>query len=1106
MASRLQLRVFLSGRVAVETDGVVIDEARFPGRQGRLMFAYLVAEQGRPVPRDELAEALWGDRPPATWDKALSVIVSKVRSLLTSRGVDGQRALTGAFGCYRLELPEGSWVDVIVAAGARKEAEEALEVGDLETAKAAAALAESLVRQPFLPGDDGAWVEAKRRELAEVRVRALDVLADASLLSNDLVGASRWADQAIALEPFRESSYRRLMEAHVAAGNRAEALRVYERCRRLLAEELGTYPSPETEAIYRALLDTPPTAAEPTSPVVLEQRGVSTPRARSGRAVGPVVALVALTAAIVVAVAMTRGGDAHDSLVAADAVGFVDAGAGRVTTQIAVGHAPSSIAVGDGAVWAANATSGTVSEIEPRSRAVTQTYPVGASPSAIAVGGGGVWVANHDENTVAWINPQSRTVVEEIPVGSGPTAAAYGEGSVWVTNADDRSVWRIDPLNGHVVKRIHADATGRGIAVGGGFVWVTDETAGAVVQIDPATNSVVGRRTIGTGPSGVAYGAGSVWVANALDDTVSQVDAKTLVVRRVIPVADGPSAVAFGDGNVWVAAEFGNRVVRIDPRHPATLHAIRIGNRPVGLATGDGGVWVAVAASGQGHYGGRLTVLDTSTLDSIDPAVSNLTTAYALLRTVYDGLTNSRPVGGSAGTEIAPDLATALPQPTDGGKRYTFRLRPGIRYSNGTPLRAQDFRRSLEREFTLGGWDAPALTKIVGASRCRPHRPCDLSRGVIVSGRSTLTLRLTAPDPNLLYALAPIAPVPPGTPQSDVGTAPIPSTGPYRIESYTPGRQLTIVRNSHFRVRSAAARPRGYADEIVYRMAQDADRAVGRVLSGKADLLTEQVPSARVPELAARYPNQLHVVPQQATVWIFVDVRRPPFDDVRVRRALAFAVDRTRIAELHGGALLAQPTCQLVPPTTPGYTRYCPYSVAGDARGAWKAPDLPEARRLVAASRTRGQTVVVWTTSYYHGEGVYLVALLRQLGYRARLHYVPDLARYFAAVQRATNAQAAFGGWFGAPHAVDILGLFRCGVNYGHFCDERIDGQLAQLANAQPSAGSSTLAARIDRELVDRAAVVPLYTPRLPDLTSPRVGNYQASPYGYPLFEQMWVR
>ena len=118
MASRLQLKVFLAGRVAVETDGGVIDEELFPGRQGRLLFAYLVAEQGRPVPRDELAEALWGEAPPATWDKALTVIVSKLRGLLAERGIDGANALTGAFGCYRLVLPEGTWVDVIVAANA----------------------------------------------------------------------------------------------------------------------------------------------------------------------------------------------------------------------------------------------------------------------------------------------------------------------------------------------------------------------------------------------------------------------------------------------------------------------------------------------------------------------------------------------------------------------------------------------------------------------------------------------------------------------------------------------------------------------------------------------------------------------------------------------------------------------------------------------------------------------------------------------------------------------------------------------------------------------------------------------------------------------------
>jgi peptide/nickel transport system substrate-binding protein len=369
-----------------------------------------------------------------------------------------------------------------------------------------------------------------------------------------------------------------------------------------------------------------------------------------------------------------------------------------------------------------------------------------------------------------------------------------------------------------------------------------------------------------------------------------------------------------------------------------------------------------------------------------------------------------------------------------------------------------------------------------------------------------LTIRLTAPDPNLLYNLAPIVPVPAGTPLKDVGTRPIPSTGAYQIQSYAPGRLLTIVRNPYFRVWSPTARPRGYPEEIDYRIVKNAGEAVRDVLAGRADVLTEEVPSAQASELAARYPNQVHFVPQQATVWVTLNVRRAPFDDVRVRRALNYAVDRARMTLLHGGRLLAQPTCQVVPPTTPGFARYCPYTVSQNAGGDWKAPDLARARRLIAASKTKGDTVVVWTTSFFHAESVYLVELLRQLGYRAQLHDIPDLARYFKTLDRTRNAQAAFGGWFGAPRPVDILGLFRCGLSYGHFCNRRIDAQLARLANQAPSSQSLELAAEIDRELVNQAPAVPLYTPRLPDLTSPRVGNYQASPYGYPLFDQMWVR
>ena len=121
--------------------------------------------------RDELAEAVWGETPPASWDKALSVVISKLRGVLAEGGHDPD-ALTGAFGCYRLELPEGAWVDVLAAADATGEAEDALAANQPERAKPAAMLAASLLREPFLPGEDGAWVEAKRRDFDDSCVDA----------------------------------------------------------------------------------------------------------------------------------------------------------------------------------------------------------------------------------------------------------------------------------------------------------------------------------------------------------------------------------------------------------------------------------------------------------------------------------------------------------------------------------------------------------------------------------------------------------------------------------------------------------------------------------------------------------------------------------------------------------------------------------------------------------------------------------------------------------------------------------------------------------------------------------------------------------------------
>lgn len=1097
----MRLKIFLAGRVAVETDGVVIDEQRFPGRQGRVLFAYLVAEQNRPVPRDELAEALWGDSLPATWEKALTVLVSKLRPLLTEGGLDGGTALTGAFGCYRLSLPETAWVDIIAAAADIREAEAALADGDVEHAKVVALEASSLAQPPFLPGEDGSWVEEKRRELASIRRRALSCLADACLQSGQETEAAKWAEESLALDPFRETAFRRLMTAYAAAGDRAEALRVYERCRRLLADELGAYPSPETESLYRELLAAPPgNGAE-----AARDPGGREPR-RRGRAVAAAVGALAIVGAVVGAVIGTSGARSELPALAANAVGLITSGSDTVRQQIRIDAAPTGVVFGHGAVWVTNAYANTVSRIDPKSQSVRQTIAVGNSPSAIAVDKRGLWVTNHADGTVSLINPDSNTVVGDIRVGHGPTAVAIGYGFVWVANADDRTVSRIDPRTG-AVTTIPSGAAGRGIATGAGAVWVTDEASKGLVRIDPATQRVTNTSPVGTGPAAIVYGGGALWVANELDGTVAEVDPTTLAVRATIPVGESPSALALTEDGLWVADEFGRRLVKIDTSTLTQSAALGVGNRPVALAPVPGGVWVATQASGAGHHGGRLVVIGDA-FDTIDPGLSFSTDSFALLGLAYDGLTAFRRVGGSDGTQLVANLATTLPLPTDGGRSYTFTVRSRIHYSDGSLLRAEDFKRAFKRMLVLRGRSLQntPLMKVVGAESCRPGRRCDLSRGVVVHNDRSLTFRLTAPDARLLFALPQIVPVPRGTPVRDIGTKPIPSTGPYTIDTYIPRRRLTLVRNSRFRSWSERTRPSGYADEIVWRLDVPHDDAVRLVEAGKADILLSAVPAGRVGDLVARYPRQLHLIPQRATAFAFLNTRRPPFDDVRVRRALNYAIDRRKLVELHGGAAVAQGTCQVIPPSVPGFRQHCPYT------NAWQAPDVTKARALVAASGTRGQRVVVWTFPFFGREGRYIVSVLRRLGYAAVLHEIPQIDAYFRTMTVTPTVQLGLAGWFGLQSASDALTTLTCEfeANWARFCNRRFDRDVRRLVAAQatdPAAGTA-LAARLDREIVGHAPWVPLFTPRLADFTSRRVGNYQANTYAAPsvLLDQLWVR
>lgn len=239
------MRIHLCGRLRAEVDGRQV-ESELPGRQGRLLFAYLVLNRRRPVRRDELVGALWDAEPPVARDAALSALLSKLRRLVPLEGRSELRAI----------LPEGAWIDVEAAGEALHRAEGAIARGDSTGAWGPARVAQHIAARELLQGEEALWLAEHRRRLRDAYERALELAAQAcfEIGGSELHTAERTARTLVEAAPYRESGYRWLMLTLERRGNRAEALRVYEELRRLLRNELGTAPSPPTQELHRTLL------------------------------------------------------------------------------------------------------------------------------------------------------------------------------------------------------------------------------------------------------------------------------------------------------------------------------------------------------------------------------------------------------------------------------------------------------------------------------------------------------------------------------------------------------------------------------------------------------------------------------------------------------------------------------------------------------------------------------------------------------------------------------------------------------------------------------------------------------------------------------------
>jgi peptide/nickel transport system substrate-binding protein len=264
------------------------------------------------------------------------------------------------------------------------------------------------------------------------------------------------------------------------------------------------------------------------------------------------------------------------------------------------------------------------------------------------------------------------------------------------------------------------------------------------------------------------------------------------------------------------------------------------------------------------------------------------------------------------------------------------------------------------------------------------------------------------------------------------------------------------------------------------------------------------------------YTNQ-----QPETIALFLNTRLPPFNNVDVRRALNYAVDRAAAVRAVGGSTVATATCQIRPPFSPGYRPYCPYTTGPTPEGSWTAPDVAKAKRLIARSGTLGMKIRFWSWSDLPGLGPFAEKLLKSLGYRASMKAFPE-PPYFEDIENPhKKAQIGVMEWisdYPAPsgffNAILTCASFNpdaSNANVAEFCDHNVDGQIAQ-ARAEQAANPGAARRdweRVDRETVDQAPWVSLVNARVVDVLAKRVGNYQYTPFGTAgglLIDQLWVR
>ena len=480
--------------------------------------------------------------------------------------------------------------------------------------------------------------------------------------------------------------------------------------------------------------------------------------------------------------------------------------------------------------------------------------------------------------------------------------------------------------------------------------------------------------------------------------------------------------------------------------------------------------------------------------DYLDPGLADTTEGWGVMWNVYLPLLGYQHKNGKAGARLVPYLATALPHISRDGRTYRLTLRDGLRYSNGTPVKASDFKKTVERAFKLGSVGAAFFQNIAGAEAFAqaPEKKKASIRGIDVDDTTrTIVIHLKEPQADFSNVLASefAAPVPGDAPAADTTLHPLPATGPYEIKSYAPRSGIVEERNPNFQAwRFQGAVPAGNPDRVTWDIVPDASVALHRVLTGKDDWMSYyQVPSKRLHAMEQKHESRLRLFTPPNLMYFFMNTRVPPFTSLKVRRAVNYAISRRLLRRLSTG--LAHTTENILPPGYPSFRAHSLYR-----------HDLRKAVRLVKASGYWHwrKKVFVWnhdvTADRPYTE--YLTEVLKSLGFRVGEKVVTAGSYWTTIGNGKTRAQIGFANWVqDFPHPLDWFRLLDGATitpthnsNYANFDVPRVNREIEELTRPTkltPRINRSWAA--LDRRVMRLAPWAPFLNEESTDFFSARV-------------------